>query len=109
MAIFMDADIVVTGDVAELAAQADGMHAVQVMHDQPRFEWPSVMVFNNALCRELTPEFVNEPKNRLLDLEWGPVGFGFGVRTSCPMWRARAALDPVASCWNSSRSCITWL
>ena len=73
-AIFMDADIVVTGDVAELAAQADPSFAVQVMQDQPKFEWGSVMLFNNANCKKLTPEFVNDPANPLLDLEWGPVG-----------------------------------
>ncbi len=73
-AIFMDADIVVTGDVAELAAQASMECAVQVMQDQARFEWASVMLFNNANCTVLTPEFVDDPENPLLDLAWGKVG-----------------------------------
>src|SRR5512135_816786 len=47
VAIFMDADIVVRGDIAELAAQADPQCAVQVMQEQQRFEWASVMLFNN--------------------------------------------------------------
>jgi hypothetical protein len=59
-AVFMDADIVVTGDIGDLFAQADGVSAVQVNMQQPKFEWPSVMLFNNALCRKLTPEYVDD-------------------------------------------------
>lgn len=73
-AIFMDADVVVTGDVADLAAQADGVSAVQVMQDQPKFEWPSVMLFNCANCEVLTPEYVDDATNALLSLNWGEVG-----------------------------------
>lgn len=73
-AIFMDADIVVTGDIGELLAQADGKSAVQVMKQQAKFEWPSVMLFNNANCRNLTPEYVEDPANKLLELRWGEVG-----------------------------------
>lgn len=74
VAIFMDADIVVNGDVAELAAQADGASSVQVMQEQPRFEWPSVMLFNNAHCKTITPDFVDDTANKLFDLAWGRVG-----------------------------------
>jgi hypothetical protein len=69
-AIFMDSDILVTGDIAELDACADTVNDVQVMQDQPRFEWPSVMLFNNALCRVLTPEYVDDKTNPLFDLNW---------------------------------------
>lgn len=69
-AIFMDADILVTGDIAELIACADYGYDVQVMQDQPRFEWPSVMLFNNARCMKLTPEFIEDPANKLFDLAW---------------------------------------
>lgn len=78
--IFMDADIVVTGDIAELAAQADGESAVQVMQEQPKFEWASVMLFNCANCKVLTPEYINDPQNKLLELRWGKVG------TFSPEW-----------------------
>ena len=70
-AIFMDADIVVTGDIAELIDQADILsHDVQVMQEQPKFEWASVMMFNNMRCRKLTPEFIDDKKNLLFDLAW---------------------------------------
>jgi hypothetical protein len=68
-AIFMDADIVVKGDIAELFASGDGS-AVQVMQQQPQFEWASVMLFDNAQCKVLTPEFVEDEKNVLFDLKW---------------------------------------
>lgn len=74
VAIFMDADIVVTGDIAELAAQADGESSVQVQKDQAKFEWASVMLFNNANCKILTPEFVDDESHNPLMLEWAKVG-----------------------------------
>ncbi len=73
-AIFMDADIVVTGDIGDLIDQADGKYAVQVMQEQPKFEWPSVMLFNNFNCRELTPEYVDDEANKPMNLAWGAVG-----------------------------------
>lgn len=57
-AIFMDADVVVEGDVAELNDAADPQAAVSVVKNARRFEWPSVMVFNNELCKQLTPELI---------------------------------------------------
>jgi hypothetical protein len=69
-AIFMDADVLVRGDIAELIREASMDHEVLVMQDQPRFEWPSVMVFNNPLCRVLTPEYIDDPANKLFDLAW---------------------------------------
>lgn len=74
--LFMDCDMLVRGDIAELFALADERYAVMVcQHDytphdavkflgqvQTRYEkknWSSVMLFNNARCRALTPEFVN--------------------------------------------------
>lgn len=74
LAIFMDPDIAVQGDIAYLAAETDGSSAVQVMQDQPKFEWSSVMLFDCAKCKILTPEFVDDPANNLFDLSWGAVG-----------------------------------
>lgn len=72
-AIFMDADVVVLGDVAELIEAADPEAAVSVVQNERRFEWPSVMVFNNELCRALTPELVE--KGSPFDFGWaGKVG-----------------------------------
>lgn len=75
-AIFMDCDMLVRGDIADLWQCFDDNYAVQVVKhhhepanerkflDQPqsRYEkknWSSVMIFNNPLCKELTQEYVN--------------------------------------------------
>lgn len=74
--IFMDCDMLVLGDIAQLWAMRDSRVAVQVIkHDHRPTEkrkflgseqvtyakknWSSVMIFNNDRCRNLTPEFVN--------------------------------------------------
>jgi len=79
--IFTDCDMLVLDDVAELWALRDERYAVQVVkHDhrpreeskflgapQTRYEkknWSSVMLFNNAKCRALTPEYVNRATGR---------------------------------------------
>ncbi len=75
-AIFMDCDMLVLDDIAELWSMRDDRYAVQaVKHDhtppetikflnqpQTKYEkknWSSVMLFNNAKCRALTPDYVN--------------------------------------------------
>jgi len=74
--LFIDCDMLVLDDVARLWDLRDDRAAVQVVkHDhrpvegtkflgavQTRYEkknWSSVMLFNNARCRALTPEAVN--------------------------------------------------
>lgn len=74
--IFMDCDMLVLDDIARLWALRDERYAVMcVKHDhqpeedtkflnavQTRYQkknWSSVMLFNNARCRALTPEYVN--------------------------------------------------
>jgi hypothetical protein len=75
--LYMDCDMLMRADIAELWALREERYAVMcVKHDyqpktetkflgqtQTRYEkknWSSVMLFNNARCRDLTPEFVNE-------------------------------------------------
>ena len=75
--VFMDCDMLVLDDIASLYALRDDRYAVMVVkHDhvpkettkflgepQSRYEkknWSSVMLFNNAKCRALTPEYVNK-------------------------------------------------
>lgn len=75
-AIFMDCDVIIRSDLAELWALRDERYAVQcVKHDhqptasvkflgeqQTRYEkknWTSVMLMNCAKCTALTPEYVN--------------------------------------------------
>ncbi|MDD2833602.1 MAG: glycosyltransferase [Methylotenera sp.] len=74
--IFMDCDMVVTEDIAKLWAMRDDRYAVMcIKHDhnpveetkflgaiQTKYQkknWSSVMLFNNAKCKALTPEYVN--------------------------------------------------
>jgi len=74
-AVFMDADMVVTGDIAELFDCIDQLNAVSVMKEQPKFEWASVMGFSCDMCMELTPEFIEDERNTLFDLAWaGSIG-----------------------------------
>jgi lipopolysaccharide biosynthesis glycosyltransferase len=74
--VFMDCDMLMLDDIARLWALRDDRYAVMVVkHDhvpketqkflgepQSKYEkknWSSVMLFNNAKCRALTPECVN--------------------------------------------------
>ena len=74
--LFMDCDMLVLDDIAKLWALCDDRYALMcVKHDHRPEEtvkflgapqtpygkknWSSVMLFNNARCRALTPEFVN--------------------------------------------------
>jgi len=75
-ALFMDCDMLMLDDVAELWKLRDERYAVQVVkhvhvpkedvkflgHTQTRYEkknWSSVMLMNCARCKALTPEYVN--------------------------------------------------
>ena len=74
--VFMDCDMLMLDDIAKLWALRDERYAVMVIkHDhvpkedrkflnEPQSKyakknWSSVMLFNNARCRALTPEYVN--------------------------------------------------
>jgi hypothetical protein len=61
-ALFLDLDMLVLGDIAELFGYAQKGKAVIVCKEQQRFEWASAMLFDcghpaNAV---LTPEFVQD-------------------------------------------------
>lgn len=68
--MFMDPDMIVTGDVCELIDSCGCDAAVHVVKDQPKFEWASMMVFCNARCRTLTPEYVQDEANPMFDMAW---------------------------------------
>lgn len=74
--LFMDCDMLVRDDIAKLWALRDDRYAVQVVkhHHVPKEDikflgakqtkyekknWSSVILFNNAKCRALTPDYVN--------------------------------------------------
>jgi lipopolysaccharide biosynthesis glycosyltransferase len=71
-ALFLDIDILVKGDIAELFSFADDKYAVMVSkNEKHRFEWASVMLFNCAKCKALTPDVVNT-KDGLHGINWVP-------------------------------------
>jgi lipopolysaccharide biosynthesis glycosyltransferase len=89
-AIFMDGDMIVRGDIAELWAMRDLGKDVQVVkhdyktrmpvkylgsknEDYPRKNWSSVMIFNcqNFPTRKLTPEYIQKSTGAHLHrFEW---------------------------------------
>lgn len=58
VSVFLDADMLMLGDIHELVSLRDPKAAVSVVKNKMRFEWPSMMVFNNDLCKKLTPSFI---------------------------------------------------
>jgi len=88
--LFTDCDMLVLDDVAKLWALRDDRYAVMVVkHDHrpreavkflgqpqtayPKKNWSSVMLFNNARCRTLTPEYVNTASGlELHQFKWLP-------------------------------------
>lgn len=88
--VWMDCDVLVRCDLAEILKECDFHHDVfvvkhdytpksgskflgQKQHSYPKKNWSSVMVFNNftSPCRALTPEVVNkETGKHLHQFEW---------------------------------------
>ena len=71
-ALFLDADMLVTADIAQLFAICgkEVFHDVLVMKDQPKFEWASAMFFHNTRCKALTPDYIEDTANNPLTLDW---------------------------------------
>lgn len=73
-ALFLDADMVVTADIAELFAVDMRHHQVLVNKEQAKFEWPSAMLFDCSACMALTPEYIDDKRNQLFDFAWAEHG-----------------------------------
>lgn len=71
VALFLDADMLMLGDVAELFSLFDSSKYVQIVRHDKTFEWASVMLFNCNSCWALTPHFV-ETGSDLHRLSWCP-------------------------------------
>lgn len=70
-AMFIDADMVCLTDIKEVFDYAEkNGDAVSVVKHDMRFEWPSLMVFNNEKCKQLTPEYIDNKKNSPASFEW---------------------------------------
>lgn len=61
-ALFMDIDILVLEDIAELFALADDRYAAMVVKNEKKFEWASVILYNcsHPANRVLMPDFVED-------------------------------------------------
>lgn len=69
-ALFMDADMLCLGDVYELRDICHPQLASVCVVKNPklRFEWPSMMYFNNPFCKKLTLRLIEEGEPQ--KLEW---------------------------------------
>lgn len=69
--LFLDADMLLLDDISKLFDLAEDKYAVMVVKNtQLRFEWPSLMLFNNAKCQKLTPEYIDNPRTHPQSFEW---------------------------------------
>lgn len=68
--LFLDADMLVLSDIHQLRTHVDPSAAVSVVMHKEAFERPSLMLFNNKRCTNLTPEFVQHSGNKMFDLAW---------------------------------------
>jgi lipopolysaccharide biosynthesis glycosyltransferase len=95
-ALFLDSDILCTGDIAEILSEPMGdHHAVGVCNTNPAYERAAVMLFNcghpdNA---KLTPEFIERTDEKLHLTQWTKTGvcwlknrFNFLVSYDDPAW-----------------------
>ncbi|QEY33315.1 hypothetical protein EVJ50_02630 [Synechococcus sp. RSCCF101] len=109
-ALFIDADMLCLADIAELWALRDERAAVQVVkHDHtctagqkfqgmpqtpyPRKNWSSVMLFNCARCRQLTPELVSTASGlHLHQFQWLEDG---EIGSLPPEWNVLVGVQPI--------------
>jgi hypothetical protein len=110
-ALFLDADMVVKDDIAQVFADFDGEVAMQI--EQAQFEWASAMLFNCDRCKLLTPDFVENKLNVLFDFHWAqrvgklsptwnrPVGYSEPAKSKLyhytqgiPVWAETRGLEP---------------
>lgn len=133
VSMFMDPDMIVTGDVCELMDSVDiAESSVFVVKDQPEFEWPSMMVFSGPKCRKLTPKYVENADNVLFDFDWAmnvgelpsewslPIGYReqgpahlFHYTMGLPIWDETKGIFPLAEdiffqTFHEAISSVTW-
>lgn len=87
--LFLDVDTIVRADIADLWALREDRYAVMVAKNPIRFEWASVMLFNNKRCEILSPEYV-ETANGLHKITWAPEE---AIGTLPPEWNHLVGYD----------------
>lgn len=73
LAVFMDADMLCLGDIAELFALKD-QTPIQVVQNKEKFEWSSLMLFDCSQCWKLTPESIQYADNLFKMDSWADIG-----------------------------------
>lgn len=88
--IFLDADMLCLDNLTDLIAEAQAQPAapVHVVQHSRRFEWASLMVFDNARCQMLSPAFVENPDHKLFDFAWAPA-----IGSLAPDWNHLVGYD----------------
>lgn len=69
--LFLDLDMVVMDDIVKLFDMRDDKYGAMVSKNHIRFEWASAILFNNAKCKILTPEYI-ESAPKLHDMSFLP-------------------------------------
>lgn len=119
MAVFVDSDFVVLGDMVELIASAGAEQllaksdtSVWVSKNKLAYEWPSLMVFDNTNCRDLVPQYVDNPANALFDFKWAkrvgdlPAEWNFLVGYDKPGTLPKAIhYTQGIPCWPETKDC----
>jgi hypothetical protein len=108
--LFIDADMLCLGDIAELWDLRDERYAVQVVQHEHHCEigrkfqempqtpyrrknWSSLMLFNGPRCRALTPEWVNQASGlELHQFQWLSDG---EIGALPPEWNVLVGVQPV--------------
>jgi hypothetical protein len=60
----------IRGDVWKIFDHVDPTASVSVVLHKKEFERPSVMLFNNKRCLNMTPSFIADGTNGLFDMKW---------------------------------------
>jgi len=106
--LYLDSDTLCRADVLDLLPYpiAYPETAVFVVPHKLSFERPSVMLFNNAKCRMLTPDYVQDSRNGLANLSWTP-----DIGSIPPAWNHLVGYDlpnPAAKIVHFTKGIPVW-
>ena len=68
--LFLDVDMLVLEDIAKLFELADDTCTIQLVKNKLRLDWCSLILFNNAKCRELRPAVIDNASRDAFGLWW---------------------------------------
>ncbi len=114
VSLFVDSDFLCRSNILELLMypMAFREQDVFVVKNKIKFEWASLMLFNNAACRILTPDYVEDKKNPLFDFAWAkavgelPAEWNHLVGYDEPNWKAKMVhYTQGVPCWPETKEC----